>query len=203
MSLNFAFLFLVACGSGEHADGFITPLLREIYIPLSQNDNLFLVHSAAATVVAPNIAVTNAHNSALVSQEDILAQSGNYDLLFFRTDYSVTPNIAVPSVGQQVSAYGQNGSDDLREARGMIQHLDQPVIPRCDDCPVQRAFTFDANGGPGFSGGPVVEEHTGTLVGIVFGYRDNIGAGADRQMYAYEIALVTSEMNRLLSPNPP
>ncbi len=68
--------------------------------------------------------------------------------------------------------------------------LDVPVEPRCARCIVQKAFVYDANAGPGFSGGPVVDADTGALVGITFGYLDPNGR---RVMYAYPVSRVRAE----------
>lgn len=58
---------------------------------------------------------------------------------------------------------------------------------------------YEADGGEGFSGGPVVDAASGDVIGITFGYRDVDGeAGSARQMYAYDMKLVMKELNRLL-----
>ena len=197
--VNCVAVFLLACASGQPSDGFVNPLLNDVYVPLSRNSNIFLVRSGAATVVAPHIAVTNAHNSELIAPEEVLAQSQEYDLLFFRTDYSKSPATAAPRIGQDVIAYGQGNGGDLREANGVIRALDEAVASRCEECREQSAIVFDADAGPGFSGGPVVDAVTGSVLAIVFGYRDDPTAASSRLMFAYDIALVRAEMDRLLS----
>ena len=59
-------------------------------------------------------------------------------------------------------------------------------------CGVQHAFTFEADAGPGFSGGPVVDATDGRLVGIVFGFQDEKDGG--RLMYAYDMDRVAKEL---------
>ena len=73
------------------------------------------------------------------------------------------------------------------------------MVPRCDGCPVQYAFAFEAEGGKGFSGGPVVDARTGRLVGIVFGFRDGLDdkTPSQRLMYAYDMDLVFGALGRL------
>ena len=70
-----------------------------------------------------------------------------------------------------------------------------PVLPRCQGCGVQHAFAFTADAGRGFSGGPVVDAHTGRMVGIVFGFRDHAPGFHGRLMYAYDMRLVMAELS--------
>ena len=65
-------------------------------------------------------------------------------------------------------------------------------------CAVQHAFVFEAKGGKGFSGGPVVDAKTGRLLGIVFGFRDGIDdhTPGHRLMYAYDMNRVFAELGR-------
>jgi S1-C subfamily serine protease len=101
-------------------------------------------------------------------------------------------------LGAEVIAYGQGGANNLREAKGVIRALQAPVAPRCADCNWQYAIAFDAPAGPGFSGGPLVDLRSGNVVGVVFGYRDGDLGATGRRMFAYDIALVLSEMQRLV-----
>jgi len=189
---------LIACSAGEPSKGFINPALMDAYIPLSQSRMLVLGRWGAALVVAPNVAVTNDHNLNLIPSDRVLARSRDYDLLFFRTGQQAVPDFATALAGEQVIAYGQGSDHDLREAKGMVAALDEYVAPRCADCRTQRAITFDADAGGGFSGGPVVDAATGAVLGVTFGYLNGQGVKGGRRMYAYDIGLVTAEMHRLL-----
>jgi hypothetical protein len=187
---------LWGCSAGRHSAGFVKPQLVGAYIPLSQHDT-FASHWAAAFAIAPNVGVTNDHNLRFIPPDMLLARSRDYDLLFFRTD-KPAPMIAKPHAGEEVIAYGQGASDDLREARGTVAALDEVVRPRCEDCRTQRAMIFDAGAGAGFSGGPVVDAKSGAVVGVTFGYIDGKAADGGRRMYAYDMDLVFAEMQRLI-----
>jgi trypsin-like peptidase len=189
---------LVGCSAGEPSKGFINPRLTDAYIPLSQSRMLVFGRWGAALAVTPDVAVTNDHNLNLIPPDRVLARSRDYDLLFFRTEQRAAPEFANPLAGEQVIAYGQGSERDLREAKGAIEGLDEYVAPRCGDCRTQRAITFDADAGGGFSGGPVVDAGTGAVVALTFGYLDGQGMKGGRRMYAYDIGLVLAEMHRLL-----
>ncbi len=190
---------LSACvTSGRPSGGFVVPGLKESYIPLSEHELLVFGKWAAAFTIMPGVAVTNDHNLTLLPADKVLARSRDYDLLFFRTDSKLPAELAKPSIGQGVIAYGQGGSDELREARGKVAGLDEYVPPRCRDCREQRVLVFDAEAGKGFSGGPVVDAKSGAVLAITFGYRDRRGADGGRRMYAYDVDLVMAEMHRLL-----
>ena len=186
-------LALAACASsyGERATGFLNNQLADAYIPLEGVTFIVLRGRAAAFVIAPGVAVTNAHNFKIIGGAPIIGLSRNYDLLFFHVDNQNTVPTATPVVGEGVIAYGQGASGELREARGTIRLLNAPVEARCATCAVQQAFTFEGNAGPGFSGGPVVDAKTGQLVGITFGFLDPRGR---RTMYAYPISRVRNEL---------
>ena len=186
---------LVACTSyGEPSKGFIDPLLMQVYIPL-YHDNGFSHRAAAATMVAPNIAVTNDHNLDFIPAAHVLVRSHDYDLLFFRTDVSLMPVIGRPHVGDEAIAYGQGADQSLREASGKVLGFDPAVPVDASKRPPQPAFVYAAKGGPGFSGGPVVDAKTGAILGVTFAYWD---AKDGTYMYAYDIGLVMAEMHRLL-----
>ena len=189
---------LIGCSAGEHSKGFINPRLMGAYIPLSQSRMLVFGRWGAALALTPNVAVTNDHNLNFIPPDRLLARSRDYDLLFFRTEQRTAPEFANPLGGEQVIAYGQGSDRDLREAKGEIATVDEFVAPRCTDCRTQRAITFNADAGGGFSGGPVVDAGTGAVVGVTFGYLDGQGANGGRRMYAYDIDLVIAEMHRLL-----
>ncbi|HWD28759.1 MAG TPA: serine protease [Rhizomicrobium sp.] len=188
-------LGLSACasGSGERAAGFITVQVQSAYIPVEGRTYLLVDDHAAAFVFAPGIAVTNAHNGDFL-KAPVIATSRNYDVLFFRTDRVALPTFGTPSVGERVIAYGQGLRGELRQAIGVVRTLDSPVEARCSGCVLQSAFTYDADAGPGFSGGPVVDAVSGAIIGITFGY---VGDKAHRVMYAYSMSRLRNEFATL------
>jgi hypothetical protein len=193
-------LLLAGCGSvpGQVSPGFLNERIGAAYQPLAGRGFLLVGHWGAALTVAPGIAVTNAHNANLLAPGAILAQSRDYDLLFFRTDRTTPAPTAVTAPGAAVIAYGQGRDGELREARGVVHALRVPVNPLCAGCATQQAISFDAPAGPGFSGGPLVDAKSGVVVGVVFGYRDGDPDAGGRRMFAYDMGLVMAEMDRLL-----
>jgi hypothetical protein len=189
---------LAGCSAGHRAEGFVNPQIMSAYIPLFQSKVLIFGAWGAAVALTPNIAVTNDHNLNLIPPDRVVARSRDYDLLFFRTDGHEAPKFGNVRLGEPVVAYGQGSLHDLRDARGTVSQLNIFVAPRCQDCRVQVAFTYDADAGEGFSGGPVVDADSGVVVGITFGFRDDGEHGA-RRMYAYDMALVLDEMRHLIS----
>ncbi len=191
---------LAACSSGSASRGFVTPQLMSAYIPLYQRQTLVLGRWGAAVALTPGVAVTNDHNLNFIPADRLIARSRDYDLLFFRTEGYEAPLFASPAVGEHVVAYGEGSSRDVRQAEGSVTALNEFVVPRCNDCRDQRAITYNANAGEGFSGGPVVDADTGAVVGITFGFKDDTEARTGgRVMYAYDIGLVLDEMHRLVS----
>ncbi len=181
-----------AVSYGEHASGFLNPQLAAAYIPLEGVSLLVLKERAAAFVIAPGVAVTNAHNMKIIGGAPIIGQSRNYDLIFFHVDKSNALQTTAPTVGEEVVAYGQDArSGGLNEAHGTIQALNVQVEARCESCAVQSAFTYVGDAGPGFSGGPVIDAKTGRVVGITFGFLDPNGR---RTMYAYPMNRVRNEL---------
>lgn len=189
--------------TGMPSAGLKTPALASAYVPLESREMVVLEHWGAGVVVAPNVAATNAHNFNLVPSDAVLAVSKDYDLLFFQTDKAETAPIADARPGQNVIAYGQGAKKELREANGVIRAVDVRVAPRCSRCREQRAIAYDADAGPGFSGGPLVDAKTGAVVGLTFGYRDKRGTDAGRRMFAYAMDTVLAEMHRLLASQEP
>jgi len=185
-----------AMSSGERATSFLTPQIASGYIPLDGRAYVLMEARGAAFVIAPGIAVTNAHNASIISGP-LIGTSRNYDLLFFRVAASLSPPVAEPRAGELVIAYGQGAHGELRVARGVVRDIDAPVEARCGTCLVQSAFTFEGNAGPGFSGGPVIDANTGSLVGITFGYLDPDGR---RVMYAYPVGRVRQELAAFVRP---
>jgi hypothetical protein len=200
LALGFApILSLLGCGTfeswGQPARGFLTPAIARAYLPLEGTAYWVLTGRGAGMVIAPGVAVTNAHNANLVDGTDVIGTSSDYDLLFFRTARQVPPPQALPWAGEKVIAYGQGEDGTLRMARGVVRWTDAPVVPRCKGCGVQPAFAFEADAGPGFSGGPVVDAASGLIIGIVFGFRDDAPETHGRLMYAYDMRLVTAELS--------
>lgn len=189
---------LAACAEGSASERFVDPALAESYLNLRRTERPDWVAGGAAIVIAPNIAVTNAHNANLLAEEDILARSIDYDLLFFRTPLTQAVRTAEPEPGQEVVAYGHGGGETRREARGLIEML-MPSPENCADCAPGTGFSYRAPGGPGFSGGPVAHAETGAVLGLTFAYIDSpIDSGEPRRMLAYTVAQIRAEMTRLL-----
>jgi S1-C subfamily serine protease len=177
---------------------FVTPELNEAYIPLYMGTVIGSSRYAAAIVVAPNVAVTNNHNANLVTEDSILARSPAHDLLFFRTERTRVPLLASPQVGQAVIAYGQDGRNRRREAKGVIRQIDARALPICAACPERPTITFDAEAGQGFSGGPIVDVASGAIVGITVGYLDGAAEDGGRRMYAVGMDFLLAEMRRVM-----
>lgn len=187
------FILFAVCGcagsSGTPATAITQPEIAAAYLPLYGRVHLG-VDSAngAAVVIAPGIAVTNAHNANLLAPKSVIGARQDYDLLFFRTPRTAVPPMAAPIIGQSVTAYGQGGDRELRIAHGVVREIKQ-----CPGCAAPAYFIFAGNAGPGFSGGPVLDG-SGRLVGITFGYKDE---GRQRLIYAYDMSRVQAELSAL------
>jgi S1-C subfamily serine protease len=186
-------LMLAGCAQsyGDRAEGFLNLQIAGAYIPLESITHLVFEDRAAAFVIEPGVAVTNAHNANVIGSASVIGESHNYDLLYFHVENNQAVPTSAPVEGENVIAYGQGASGELREARGTIKLLHATVAARCETCSPQTAFTIESNAGPGFSGGPVVDAATGKLVGITFGYLDPKGR---RVMYAYPMSRVRNEL---------
>jgi len=160
--------------SGEESAGFLKPEIGAAFISLHVPSIAFNEYGAGV-VIAPGVAVTNAHNENLLEKSAIIGKVENYDLLYFRTDRTATFASSAPRDGEEVIAYGEGTDGSLRQARGVIRQF-WPA-----------AFGYVADAGPGFSGGPVVDAKTGALVGITYGFIDK---GVRRLMVAYNMAFV-------------
>ncbi|MBS0277022.1 MAG: hypothetical protein JSR81_05345 [Proteobacteria bacterium] len=177
-------LGLSACGTGSFgtpATGFAFPQVAQSYIPLHARDWMLATHDGASVVIAPGIAVTNAHNAGMLDPSVILGRVKGYDLLYYRTDKSAVLPTAVPAEGEEVIAYGQGSDGKLRVSRGTVRRF-WPA-----------AFGYVSNAGPGFSGGPVVDARTGALLGITYGYEGDTDAKT-RLMVAYTMAFVMDQL---------
>ncbi len=199
-----AALFLSACAvtgdavTGSASPGFVTPAAGQAFLLLDPQSFEVRDWHGAGVVVATGIAVTNAHNRPFVGQAgvaatDIIGESRDYDLLFFHTARGTPMPQGVPRVDQDVIAYGN--ALGLREVRAKLLSIAVPIPPRCAGCAPQTALGFRADGGHGFSGGPVIDAASGSLIGITFGFSDKADGADGRIMYAYDIALVMRELS--------
>ncbi len=188
----FSFALLAAgcaTSSGAPATAIAQPDIAAAYLPLHARVHLGMDSAdGAAVVIAPHVAVTNAHNANLLDPKNIIGVRQDYDLLFFRTPRTAQPETAPVAMGQDVIAYGQGADRDLRIAHGVIRS----IVP-CAGCAAPAYFTFAGNAGPGFSGGPVLDG-SGRLIGITFGYKDEHG---QRLIYAYDMSRVRAEFSAL------
>ncbi len=182
-------LLVAGCAgsSGLPATRIAQPEIAAAYLPLHARMHLGIDSAdGAAMVIAPGIAVTNAHNVNLLEPKSVIGVRQDYDLLFFRTARNVSPQTAAPVIGESVTAYGQGGNRELRIALGVVKEIKQ-----CAGCTAPAYFVFAGNAGPGFSGGPVIDR-AGKLVGITFGYKDQ---GRERLIYAYDMSRVRAELS--------
>jgi hypothetical protein len=196
VALTFLSVALAGCfSSGQPASRITEPAIAAAYRPLHGRVHLGLdPEDGAGMVIAPGIAVTNRHNSAMVDSRQVIGIPGrDTDLLFFRVQTRTTPPTAPPVVGAPVTAYGQGADADLRIAHGVVR-----AITAEPGYAVASWFTFEGDAGPGFSGGPVVDAQ-GRLVGITFAYKDE---GGKRLIYAYDMARVRAEFYNLPKPAP-
>lgn len=186
-SLAFALIAAGCASSGDPAAHIIQPNIAGAYLPLHATTHLGIDSvDAAAVVVAPGIAATNAHNANLVDPAAVIGTVRDFDLMFFHTARGTPPQTGTVTVGAAVTAYGQGEGKDLRIAHGIVRE-----IHVCAGCKTPAWFTFAGNAGPGFSGGPVLNA-AGQLIGITFGYKDS---RAERLIYAYGMDRVMEEFS--------
>src|SRR5215475_11047538 len=119
-----------ATSSGERVTSFVRPELAGAYIPLEGVSHLLIESRGAAFVIAPGVAVTNAHNVGIVAPGSVIGISRNYDLLYFRVERNAYLVSSSPHSGENVIAYGQGAHGELRMARGVVHTLDAPVEAR-------------------------------------------------------------------------
>lgn len=183
-------LLLAACAGsapvGAPANGFAFPAVARVYIPLASS-GIFGGRFGVAVRIAPGVAATNAHNANLLARDAIIGRVPDEDLLFFRDPgMDVLPQ-GEPYPGETVVAYGQGARGALRMVSGAVHRLGP------------NAFTYTADGGQGFSGGPVLDAKTGALLGITYGYLDVENGGRKiRLMIAYRAAFAGRELRRVL-----
>lgn len=188
-------LALAGCAgkSGLPFTGTLPPDIGYAYIPLHQDRFVVFEGDAGAVALGGGVAVTAAHAIELVPDKDVIGVSKNYDLAFFRTERRDGKlAISAPQVGAAVLGYAHY-EGQLYQARGTITDLKARVLPRCEGCPEQLAFTFEGNAGPGYSGGPVLDAE-GRLIGILFGYVDQ--PDGKRLLYAYPMDRVQEELKK-------
>ena len=185
MSLCVPLIVVAGCAtsSGVSVSGIPEADIAAAYIPLHRG-SLVQHADGAAVAIAPGVAVTNGHNRNLVAPEAVIGEARDYDLLFFRDGHDAVPASADPRVGGAVTAYGQGVDGELRRAGGIVQS-----VRDCAGCTVPAYFIFAGDAGPGFSGGPVLD-NSGHLIGITFGYRQE---GSNRLIYAYPMSRVRAE----------
>lgn len=226
---------MVGCATPfDHAKD--TPLVRleDNYISLVSGLPGLNSVMASAVVVAPGIAVTNAHVLKVADQYSGHSASGESFTvdpvaISDRMDLAV---LKVPAqVGKPFSWARPRGSDQVW-AMGTTNMMNSPVAvgrvvsadgwaceklaeetaarrgpDRCES-PVIRGVIYEADAGPGYSGGPLVNAE-GRLIGLTQGtfYEvvDNEGRpvrDAPRTMFAYDIEDVLVEVRRLLTTAP-
>src|SRR3569833_2200725 len=114
-------LSLAGCAgsSGLPATAIPQPEIAAAYLPLHARVHLGIDSAeGAAMVIAPGIAVTNAHNENLLDPKTVIGMRQDYDLLFFRTARGAAPQTAAPVIGEAVTAYGLGADRELRVAHG-------------------------------------------------------------------------------------
>src|SRR6185369_16553585 len=132
-----------AASSGLPATAILEPEIAAAYMPLHARVHLGIdTADGAAMVIAPGIAVTNAHNANLLEPKSVIGVRQDYDLLFFRTPRNASPQTAAPVIGESVTAYGQGGKRELRVAQGVVKEIRQ-----CPGCTAPAYFVFAGNAG--------------------------------------------------------
>lgn len=222
---------LSAC-SLPFADAGGTPLarVRENYISLIKGIPGFLGLNGSAVVLTPGIAVTNAHVATASDRYTGVSADG---AAFEVTVLAISPRLdlallgvpiwlgrgsgiatATVSTDEKVWAMGTTAGGLRPVAEGRVVNPDGRfchgryredggAAPVCEGREY-RGLIVAADGGPGYSGGPLVNRQ-GALVGVTQGQyidvRDVTGRRIETQerlLFAYRIADVLAEMRRLL-----
>lgn len=160
------------------------------YVPLYQA-GIIVKDWASATVIAPGVAVTADYNAALVDPKSLIGKSAHCGLVFFRTGQTAVLATAAPRMGRPIIVYGQGAERELRRANGVIRELGAPVTASCASCGERTAFTFAANAGNGFGGGPVLDADGLHLIGMYYGYVEQ--RDGSLLQYGFDIGRIQAE----------
>ena len=166
------------------------PDIAAAYLPLHGRMHLGLDSAdGAAVVIAPGIAVTNAHNANLVDPKSVIGEAT-------RLRSAVLPHRPQRrrrrppsrSIGEAVTAYGQGGMASCASPMAWCARSSRL-------CRLHRAGLFHLcrQCRPGLFRRPGAGCAPGRLIGITFGYKDE---GGKRLIYAYDMSRVRAELSR-------
>jgi hypothetical protein len=173
---------LVACAmsAGQHYEQ-----------PASATSNIvrgytYYTSWGSLTPVAPGWAIATKHDTE--TNSELMAVDPNQDLTLVRIKGGENVQVAVPRIGEAVTAYGTGRMGDVRIASGIVAddhaNMARPISGapqsknqienRVPAAPVQwehdHGFLISSSSiGPGFSGGPIYDTQ-GRLIGITEGY---------------------------------
>lgn len=208
--------------------------LNDNYVSLISGVPTLYVVMASAVIVAPGIAVTNGHvldaadsysghtASGKMFTVGVVGRSDRMDLVVLKVPGEVGRPFAWgrPRMAERVWAMGTTNAMHEPVAAGRVVAVDgwaceklaaasdrRQGPARCDS-PVFHGIMYEAEGGPGYSGGPLVNSE-GRLLGITqgtyFEVLDDDGRPAEdkpRKMFAYHIIDVLAEARRLIVTQP-